>query len=114
MRSSPIALLLVALCSALLLDGSAALTGTSSIASSTVRPSASLAMNGAVGNLWIDLEEVPSAETIRAVAARYEVVVLNAWATDARALLKSLNPSIKVLVYRGPFEHQKLCGRRRS
>jgi len=92
--------LLFALSSALLLDGAIALAGTSTIASSTARAAATSAMNGAVGDLWIDLEDVPSPETIRAVAARYEVVVLNAWATDARALLKSLNPNIKVLVYK--------------
>ena len=95
-----IALMLFALCSALLLDGSTALAGTSTIASSTARAAATSATNGAVGDLWYDLEDVPSAETIRAVAARYDVVVLNAWATEARALLKSLNPDIKVLVYK--------------
>lgn len=55
---------------------------------------------GVVGGLWIAIGDTPSKAELVSAAHRYRVVVLNAWETAALALLKKVNPSITVLVYK--------------
>lgn len=50
--------------------------------------------------LWVAIGDSPSPEEINAVGGRYQTVVLNAWDVDKMRLLRTVNPGVKVLVYK--------------
>lgn len=54
----------------------------------------------AVKGWWYGIGKTPTAADIENAAKRYAVVVLNAWETAAMRRLKTLNPTVKVLVYK--------------
>lgn len=65
-------------------------------------------------SLWFAIGDSPTADEIKTVGKRYDVVILNAWETDKMRLLRSVNPDVKVLVYKdlastrsypGAFDH---------
>ena len=55
---------------------------------------------GPVCGFWYGIGDTPTSEEIELAAERYQVVVLNAWETDALHRLHTLNPDITVLVYK--------------
>jgi hypothetical protein len=70
---------------------------TPSVEGSAELPSTQLPAPGA---LWMAIGQTPTAGQIRALAPRYAVVVLNAWALDAKTLIRQINPKMIVLVYK--------------
>lgn len=55
---------------------------------------------GAMCGFWNAIGGTPSPSDITSHAARYDIVVLNAWETDAMRQLRQLNPNVHVLVYK--------------
>lgn len=49
---------------------------------------------------WYGIGEPPTDEDLAFAAEHYDVVVLNAWETEALGKLRELNPEVKVLVYK--------------
>lgn len=55
---------------------------------------------GPLGGLWYAIGDSPTDAEIATAASRYAVVILNSWDAPAMRRLKSLNPAVRVLVYK--------------